>query len=74
MGTWFDGVFSSSALGFKKPQSEFFQQIFSIIPEKKDEVLFWDDDILNVKGARAFGLQAEQYRDFEAFKNYVHVL
>jgi putative hydrolase of the HAD superfamily len=62
----FDKIFSSAYVGHKKPTNDFFQVVFNYLLEKdpsitKDEVIFWDDDIENIEGAKSFGILAEQY-------------
>ena len=68
----FDRVFSSSAVGHKKPSPEFFEIIFSYLRERdstiqKPDVLFWDDDMENVDGARAVGFEARQFIDARGY-------
>lgn len=62
----FDRIFSSAYVGHKKPTQDFFQKVFDFLKEKdssvqKHEVIFWDDDIENIEGAKTFGILAEQY-------------
>lgn len=72
-GNVFDNVFSSAYIGFKKPQTEFFNHIMNSLPEgtERNEVMFWDDDEDNVKEAEQFGFQANLYTDFEDFQERV---
>jgi putative hydrolase of the HAD superfamily len=63
----FNKVFSSAYVGFKKPHEDFFDVVFEYFQSIDDsitkaDVLFWDDDIKNVEGAKSFGFQAVQYR------------
>ncbi|MDE2022128.1 MAG: HAD-IA family hydrolase [Patescibacteria group bacterium] len=71
LGTWVDGVFSSAHLGSKKPEPVFFQLIIDDIGVDKTHVLFWDDDIENVEGARAFGIPTELFTDFSQFQQKI---
>lgn len=65
----FQKIFSSSTLGYKKPQPEFWGCIFEqLSPLEKKDILVWDDDEKNVLSARTFGFQAEQYTDFEHYQ------
>jgi putative hydrolase of the HAD superfamily len=62
----FEKIFSSAYVGHKKPTQEFFENVFKYFLEKdvsikKEEILFWDDDIENVEGAKKFGFLAENY-------------
>ncbi len=75
--TLFDRSFSSAYLGSKKPEPSFFQSILDIVGQKKEDIIFWDDDIYNIKGAENFGLTSELYVDFpqwyENAKNFLVV-
>ena len=63
-----DGIFSAAYLGTKKPNQNFWQEIFSRIqPAKKDEVLVWDDSQENVVSASDFGFNSELYTNYDAF-------
>lgn len=65
----FDKTYSSAHLGHKKPDQEFFEKILRDLKNiKKEEMLFWDDDIKNIKGAKDFGINAEFYVSFADFK------
>ncbi|MBU0978371.1 HAD-IA family hydrolase [Patescibacteria group bacterium] len=68
LGKIFDKIFSSAEVGFKKPQSEFFDKVMNEIGLEKNEVQFWDDTEKNVLGAKDFGIDARQYRNFEEFQ------
>ena len=68
----FDSVFVSASVGHKKPSAEFFEIIFKYLQNaypslQKDEVLFWDDDMKNVKGAHAYGFLSEQYIEINSY-------
>jgi putative hydrolase of the HAD superfamily len=70
LGKWFDAVFSSADIGSKKPEHSFFDAIMRTIPEThKEEVVFWDDDLENVAGAKTYGMMTAVYTDFENFKS-----
>lgn len=71
----FDGIFSSSHLGYKKPEQEFWSAIYARMgaPEK-DTILVWDDDRENVESAKNFGFQAELYTDFDSFQDKMRFL
>ena len=65
----FDGLFASAHLGSRKPELAFFESIMSKlgIADKKS-VLFVDDTLENVEGAREFGINTEFYSEFADFK------
>ncbi len=71
IGNWFDGVFSSAYIGFKKPEVQFFQRITDEIGVDKAHIIFWDDDPENIEGARAFGIPTELFIDFDSFEQKI---
>jgi putative hydrolase of the HAD superfamily len=71
----FDKIYASSHLGFKKPDLKFFEKLFTDLKNiEKDEILFWDNSIINVEAAQEFGIKAELYTDFADFENKMHLL
>ncbi len=75
LGKHFDDVFSSSFIGAKKPEKEFFESILkSLSGIEKKEILFWDDDFRNIEGAESFGLKTQIYADFAEFQKKVENL
>ncbi len=65
----FDKMYVSAHLGHKKTNVEFFEKLVNDLESiKKDEILFWDDDIENIDTAKEFGIKAELYTTFEDFK------
>lgn len=65
----FDKMYVSAHLGHKKINKEFFEKLVGDLDYiKKDEILFWDDDIENIDIAKEFGINAELYITFEDFK------
>lgn len=67
----FNGVFSSSDLGCKKPDKQFFERLLKRLdPRRKvptKEILFWDDTEANIDAAKKFGIQAYLFTDNESF-------
>ena len=57
LGDEFDHVFASSELGSVKPNREIFQKVFRYLDASPAEVVFVDDRVENVKGARDFGIR-----------------
>lgn len=56
--TPFRRVFVSSELGVRKPERESFERISREIGVPLEQILFFDDTLENVEGARRAGLQA----------------
>jgi HAD superfamily hydrolase (TIGR01509 family) len=70
----FDEVIASAHLGAKKPDQSFFELILRKMNNtKKDDVLFWDDAISNIKAAKSFGIHAEHYTSFKDFKEKMSI-
>lgn len=58
----FDNVCVSSELGKRKPEPEAFHAVASSMGVPLSRILFFDDVLENVEGARATGMQAVQVR------------
>jgi putative hydrolase of the HAD superfamily len=58
----FEHRFMSFELGAVKPDQEIFDRVVELLPVGAENVLFIDDNPLNVEGAAAAGLRAEQTR------------
>ncbi len=70
----FEKVFISCELKRRKPHPEAFEAVVSAIGVKADEILFFDDLLENVLGARAAGLQAVHVQTFEDTKKTLEML
>lgn len=57
---YFEHRFLSFELGAVKPDALIYERVIARLPVDPDQVLFLDDIALNVEGARAAGLRAEQ--------------
>ena len=65
----FDRLYASAHLGHKKSNLNFYRKLVKDLGDvKKEEILFWDDDIKNIETAREFGIKAELYTTFVDFK------
>ena len=63
----FDSTFSSSIVGYKKPQKEFYEYMLAHIPERKENVLYWDDDAEHIAISEGFGMPSRLYTTFDDF-------
>lgn len=71
----FDGIFASADLGEKKPDAVFFTKLLAKIGNPHpSKVMFWDDDQINVDGAKAVGIRAHQYTDVHGFKTVMEAI
>lgn len=60
ISAYFEHRFLSFELGAVKPDAAIYELVIKRLPVPPQNVLFLDDNPLNVEGARAAGLQAEQ--------------
>lgn len=65
--TPFDRAFLSTEMGLSKPGRAIFERAVAELQCAPAEALFTDDKLENTVGARAAGLHAIHYRDFETF-------
>lgn len=69
----FDWVFLSHEMGLAKPSAEIYETMLSELDTSGERVVFFDDLIANVEGAKAIGIQAVHVTGpeviFEYFKN-----
>jgi putative hydrolase of the HAD superfamily len=71
----FDHEFYSHALGFAKPDPEYFHAIAAKLALAADQLLFIDDHEANVLGAREAGLHAELFpRTFSSSTQELHAI
>ena len=68
---YFDYILISADIGIGKPNKEFFEKLVSGLGEKKEDILFIDDDINNVEGAKKFGLSVLHYNRSKNLTNEV---
>jgi HAD superfamily hydrolase (TIGR01509 family) len=61
----FDRAFVSTELGLHKPERTIFERVLADLGCAPPEVVFTDDNLTNTLGARAVGMHAIHYRDFE---------
>lgn len=63
----FDHMFFSCEIGTQKPDPAFYQHIEKQLQMDSKSILFWDDSLQNVRGARERGWNAEVYTDYGQF-------
>ena len=64
----FDGLFFSCDVGVEKPNERFFKTVAHRLGRSGTELLFIDDTLTNVEGARAAGWLAEQFSSAEGLR------
>lgn len=71
----FNRIFSSSEIGYKKPEKEFYKAVLDEIGKKdrisSDELLFFDDSEINILSAREKGINSHVYKDFLDFEKII---
>lgn len=65
---YFDGIFSSAEIGFKKPNKEFYLKVIALLKCAPKDIIFFDDDEENVESAKEVGLDARFYSGVYDFK------
>lgn len=65
----FEKVYSSAYIGLKKPDARFYQYILDDQNISPMNVYFWDDDIGNIEGAKAMGMNAYLFEGNFRFYN-----
>lgn len=65
---YFDGIFSSAELGFKKPDEKFYLKVLDLLKTQVEDMIFWDDDEENVESAKKLGMDARFYSGIKDFK------
>lgn len=71
----FDGIFASSALGYKKPDLEFWNKAWELLGKpKKSDVLAWDNEQEMIDSAKQFGFRGELFTDVDSFKTTMQSL
>lgn len=71
----FDHVFSSSDIGHKKPEKEFYEFILNELKNGCEiyphEIMFFDDSQENVDEAKKLNIESHFYKSFEEFESIV---
>jgi putative hydrolase of the HAD superfamily len=62
LATAMHSIFISSRIGLRKPEAAAFEHICDAIDVRPEQILFFDDTLANVEGARAAGLQGVHVR------------
>ena len=67
---YFDEVFLSFQTGLLKPDAEAFENVVNTMGCRPGEVMFFDDNALNVEGAERFGCKALLVDDFSTLRDW----
>ena len=65
----FRKMFVSCEMGMRKPEPEAFNAISQEIGIKPEHILFFDDSVENISGARKIGMQAVHVQSFKDIEN-----
>jgi len=70
---FFDGVFCTNEIGYKKPQQEYWQTIYVQLGNpNKETVLCWDDEEKHITAAKEFGFSAEIYKNYTEYEEIIN--
>lgn len=61
--------FASHLMGKVKPDPDAFQEIINAFEVPESQILFFDDNQLNVDAAKSMGLQAERVNGIDELKS-----
>ena len=64
---YFDGVFCSAEIGFKKPQKEYFEYILDSLGVLPNQVIYFDDAEENIDTAESLWIDARLYKNISDF-------
>jgi glucose-1-phosphatase len=67
----FDYCFSSHNIGLTKPDTSVFKYVLENLKTHPKEVLFFDDNIENIKAAQGLGISAVQVKGIEELEYYL---
>lgn len=73
-GAIFDNIFVSFEMGIMKPGLEYFYQIIETLNCSSEELLFIDDNEMNVEAAKDVGLNAQTYHLSEGPERMIEIL
>jgi putative hydrolase of the HAD superfamily len=62
----FDEHFFSNRIGLVKPDREAYEHVVGALSRRPEEILFLDDNQINIEGAHAVGLDAHRVKGVEA--------
>lgn len=65
----FREIFVSSTIGLRKPDAKAYDYVVKAIGVPADRILFFDDNLANISGARARGLQAVHVKSIADVEN-----
>lgn len=68
LGRFFDRCFASHEIGRLKPDAEAFLHVADALASPPDRILFLDDNIINVEGAVAVGMQGVRVEGVEGVR------
>jgi HAD superfamily hydrolase (TIGR01509 family) len=71
---YFEKIFVSSRMGFRKPDGEVYRQAARSIGQPYENILFFDDAEENVSGARRCGMQAVHVVDHDTIPSSLSFL
>ncbi len=69
---YFDSIFCSCEIGYRKPDGEFYSYILKELDiTNPSEITYFDDSDENVLSAKKIGIGAVLYRDFSDLETFL---
>lgn len=72
LATFFSHTFLSFEIGLFKPDIEIFEFVATQLPYQPEEILFFDDNQVNIDSARIFGFKAEKVIGVQEIKHQLN--
>lgn len=69
----FDGIYSTSEIGFRKNDIRFYQAIIEALHTKADDLIFFDDSESKVSTALSLGINAYLYRNIDDVRRVIRI-
>lgn len=69
----FDQIFSSSLLGFAKPDQAAFKKVTATLQIEPGNILFIDDSTRNIDAAKCLGFQTHQFSSLESLRAHLSI-
>jgi putative hydrolase of the HAD superfamily len=68
--TYFDYTFASHEIGFVKPDKEIFVYVLNYLNLKPEDILYFDDNILNIEATKNLGINSILTKGFSEVQDY----
>lgn len=66
---YFDIIVNSADLRIRKPEPGIYQEVMQKLSVREDQLIFIDDSVVNIEGARSLGIKSILFDSFGNFKS-----